>query len=44
MRKLSTYIAGVAKRPLPARVTERAKHDHNRVAIGQRFCCKFKPD
>ncbi len=24
-RKLSTYIAGVAKRPLPARVTERAK-------------------
>ncbi len=26
MRKLSTYIAGAAKRPLPARVTERAKH------------------
>ena len=26
MRKLSTHIAGVAKRPLPARVTERAKH------------------
>jgi hypothetical protein len=26
MRKLSTYIAGAAKRPLPARVTERAKY------------------
>ena len=26
MRKLSTYIAGAVKRPLPARVTERAKH------------------
>ncbi len=26
MRKLSTYIAGAAKRALPARVTERAKH------------------